>query len=664
MRIHIAISIILWLGLAGACVAQTWERLSPEGGMVVSLATAQDGGIYLGTPDGHIFGSNDGGKRWELRGRVGNRTDAMVPRLLSDPRGTGGVFAAVWYQEPGAGGGVFRTEDAGRTWRLLGLAEEAVRALEGAPSKPDVLVAGTRSGVFRSEDAGKSWERISPPGDVELRNVDSVAIDPSDPNVIYAGTYHLPWKTTDGGKNWKPIVAGLIDDSDIMNIRVDTTDPARVYLSACSGIYRSENQGAEWTKLQGIPYAARRTHAIVQDPQNPRTLYAGTTEGLWLTRDGGENWKRTTPKDWVVNAVVVRPPLQSAPGRVFLGTEGQGVLASEDGGESFATANSGFTHVIVKQLLGDQWSETRRMLMVTERGGEDVAVSQDGGKSWTPVTSVGRSQEKNTNPGLTAGQAEEFYASPWGWMARLNGGRLWLWNKEQQNWKEWKPHFQPAARSAPRGPADQSKGAVSPVSLKLEGNAIAFSQESLFASTHDGVVRCAPSGICVKMRGLARVEAVRALWGSTNGERLAAVSDGRLALSFDGGATAIWRDLPAGIREARWIDVAGTPEGMKIFLGTNQGLFCSTDQGVTWSRQEEGLPAGQVEPWFRHDSLAVATLREGGIYLSQNAGASWTRVDRDAERGRASGIVEVRPGEWIVGSQSEGLLRLKVDDVR
>ncbi len=128
----------------------------------------------------------------------------------------------------------------------------------------------------------------------------------------------------------------MIDDSDIMSLRIDANNPERVYLSACSGIYRSENQGASWTKLQGIPYAARRTQAIVQDPEQSTTLYAATTEGLWVTRDAGESWKRTTPKEWVIDGVVVLHGSNGKQGRVVIGTEGQGILVSEDAGETFS----------------------------------------------------------------------------------------------------------------------------------------------------------------------------------------------------------------------------------------------------------------------------------------------------------------------------------------
>src|SRR5277367_2031638 len=139
---------VAFVVLSAVACAQEWQRLGPEGGMVISLAGGAGGNVYLGVSDGHVFGSDDAARHWELRGRVGKRTDAVVSRMVVDPRDAKRVFAAVWYQEAGAGGGVFKSEDAGQHWRLLGLKAEAVRALEIAPENPDMLVAGTRSGVF------------------------------------------------------------------------------------------------------------------------------------------------------------------------------------------------------------------------------------------------------------------------------------------------------------------------------------------------------------------------------------------------------------------------------------------------------------------------------------------------------------------------------------
>lgn len=656
MRLRIWFAVLLSCSVAAGVRAQKWERLGPDGGMVVSLGTTASGDVYLGTSDGHVFLREGGAQRWELRGRVGSRTDAVVTRLVSDPREARRIYAAVWYQEPGAGGGVFRSEDGGKTWSPQGVQGEAVRALEIAPSHPEVLVAGARSGVFRSNNRGETWERISPVGDLELQNVDSLAIKPDDAGVIYAGTYHLPWKTVNGGKSWEPIAAGLIDDSDIMSLRVDATDPERVYLSACSGIYRSENQGGVWTKLQGIPYAARRTQAIVQDPENPKTLYAATTEGLWVTRDAGESWKRTTPKDWVVSSVAVLHNARDSGERVLVGTEAQGVLESSDGGESFVGVNGGFAHVVVTRLAED-YSESKQLLMLTQQGSQKMMESHDGGQNWTamPLEALdGRTKTKLDNDAV-----DEIYGSPWGWLARMRNGDLWTWNEDGKNWSQWKLRAT-AVATKPKPRAGGNKGNTPITYIKLTPGGLAITREGLFVATRDGVSRCNRSGICVPAKVFGRVAEGATLWASLDGQSIVVVAGGKLGITQDAGKTVVWRDTPASGKQVRWAEIAFPSGNPAIFLGTDRGLLKSTDGGLQWKLQEDGLPAGLVENWLHRENLWVATLRGGGLYVSRDQGSSWARVDRDAERGEFTGLVEVEPGVVLAASQSEGLLRLNL----
>jgi photosystem II stability/assembly factor-like uncharacterized protein len=658
-RLLLRIGSVLFLVVSAAASmgAQAWRRLGPEGGMVVSLASTTSGRLFLGTADGHVFASEDGARNWELRGRVGSRTDAVISRLISDPHEPDRLYAAVWFQGSGQNGGVYRSENAGRKWSLLGLPDEAVRALEIAPGQPEVLIAGTRSGVFRSRDAGKNWERISPAGDAELKNVDSIAVDPGDANIVYAGTYHLPWKTADGGKSWNSIAAGLIDDSDVMSLRVDVTLPSRVYLSACSGIYRSENQGGLWTKLQGIPYAARRTHQIVQDPRYPDTLYAATTEGLWVTRDAGENWKRTTPKDWVVTGVAILSGTADAPGKVVLGTEGQGILVSEDAGETFLEANAGFRHQIVKQLAGDTWNDPRHLLLITEQGGEWIWESRDAGQNWTPAQLAAEGFAKG--PALLPEMLHTIYASPWGWLARLDNGQLWLWDETKRKWKEWK-----LALAVERGSSARSIRKGNPIATstyaKLANRAIAFSRDALYLSVPDGVVRCSPGTPCVRLKAFGRSGFVDEIWASEDGRLLGVLADGKLGISVNAGADAVWRDLPAGVSGVTWLDEWLSAERLTLFLGTQEGLFESLDSGIHWMRYQNGLPAAPVEKWLRRDGFLMATSRQGGIYLSRDEGVTWTRLDTDAETGRVAGLVEIEPGVVAIGSQSEGVLQLNL----
>src|SRR6266704_1792744 len=157
-----------------------------------------------------------------------------VRSLAGDSRDPRVVYVGYW-EVHGAGGGVARSRDGGATFELLeGIAGQPVKALSVAPSDSGSLVAGTRDGVFRSRDGGRTWARISPEGDAELRNIDSIAIDPGDPDTIYAGTWHLPWKTTDGGHTWKGVHAGMIDDSEVMTLIIDRRSPRVVYATACS----------------------------------------------------------------------------------------------------------------------------------------------------------------------------------------------------------------------------------------------------------------------------------------------------------------------------------------------------------------------------------------------------------------------------------------------
>src|SRR6202051_1695776 len=181
--------------------AQTWKQVGPPGGDVQSL-TAVPGNaqtLYLGTSDGHVFGSHDAGEHWNLLGRIGEHHDDVIMSMAVDARSANTIYATSWTLSS-HGGGVYRSADAGHTWQLIGLQGLVVRAIAESSSNPDLLVAVATECVYRSSDSGKHWARISPEKHEDLRNFDSIAIDPDDPNIIYAGTYHLPCKTVNGGK--------------------------------------------------------------------------------------------------------------------------------------------------------------------------------------------------------------------------------------------------------------------------------------------------------------------------------------------------------------------------------------------------------------------------------------------------------------------------------
>jgi photosystem II stability/assembly factor-like uncharacterized protein len=371
---------------------RVWQLTGPFGGDVTALSIDPRNAnrILLGTSDGQIFRSTDGGEIWR-RIRPGIKASGfMVTVILFDRESPNIIYAGVKAVTPQAeitrGGNIFISEDDGESWRAFeGMRGRAVRGLVQSTKDANVLVAAALDGVYRTMDRGQTWKRITPENDPELRGFHSVAIDPRDVNTIFVGTNHLPWRTIDGGLIWNRAGSketGMIDDSDIFAIHIDEANPETILMSACSGIYRATDDRLQWTKIQGIPYTSRRTHVIYQHPSRPDVIFAGTTEGLWLSTNHGkpDSWVRVTSIRLVINAVAIHP---DRPDRVFLGTEDHGVLVSNDGGETYDRSNAGFINRQVRTVLADRKVPGRVYAGVIFDGSNSgLFISDDGGISW------------------------------------------------------------------------------------------------------------------------------------------------------------------------------------------------------------------------------------------------------------------------------------------
>jgi photosystem II stability/assembly factor-like uncharacterized protein len=620
--------------------------MGPPGGDVRSLAAdpRDPQRLYLGTSDGHIFGSRDAGEHWELLGRAGLRRDTVVTAILPDPRDSQVLYAGTWTQDPAAGGGVYRSGDAGRTWQASGLAGQAVRALAQAASHPDVLVAGTLEGVFRTRDAGKSWERISPEGDEELRQLDSIAIDPRNPDIIYVGTFHLPWKTTDGGQHWSSIHAGMIDDSDVMAIIVDRTDPRRIYASACSGIYRSDTAGALWKKIQGIPFSARRTPVIEQDPRRPATIYAGTTEGLWKSTNAGATWQRVTPRNWAINALVVGAARAD---RVVIGTERLGVLVSDDGGTTFRTANDGFNHRQIVALAMDR-QRPGRVLAVLANAPEPVLATDDGGRAWAPL-----------GPGLKTEGLLRVYASPDGWWAALERGGLMRYDPAERGgaWVRAGSLVGEAAATVDR--RGRRLPATGPRLLTQVVQDMAFSRDVWFAATVDGLLASRDAGATWSLFPVGPMPLpIRSVRCSFDGQRLWVASLRGMLFSRDAGATWSWHDLPFGSGGAQRIEVA---DDNTLLVLAPTGLYVSRDAGLGWELSASGIPQAQVQDLAVIENVFLASMQTGGLYLSTDRGKSWQRIEGTLAEGFFPVVASLGDVSVVyAASASEGLYAVEL----
>jgi photosystem II stability/assembly factor-like uncharacterized protein len=552
----------------------TWFPFGPNGGDARAFVAdpSERGHLYLGTVNGWLYESHDGGESWKRLARMEDRSDLALDNIVVDPADSKHLLVGAWILGQD-GGGLFESHDAGHTWTSeADMKGQSIRALAVAPSDPKILVAGTLRGVFRSSDAGAHWTPISPEGSKEIHEVESIAIDPVNPQVIYAGTWHLPWKTTDGGEHWSNVKQGIIDDSDVFSIIVDPKQPQVVYASACSGIYKSEDAGGKFKKVQGIPATARRTRVLMQDPEHLTTVYAGTTEGLFRTDDAGTNWMRTTGADVIVNDVYVDPANTK---HVLLATDRGGVLASFDGGTSFEASNKGFSTRLVTAFAQDRTHPSDLYLGVVnnkEWGG--AFISHDGGLSW--------SQREQGLEGRDVFSLAE--SSNGTVVAGTENGVFW-YDLNDQVWKRTGAIGAPMVEHSRRpvhGRAAAGKSAPVKTGRQIEGTVTALTPvgDQLFATTSEGVFATAnPTGVWAPVTGLGpNAEGWRYAAGARDVVMLASL--GEMTVSVDGGRK--WQGVPLPSNLTQVGAIAVDDEG-ELWVGGRQGVFVSTDGGTTWT---------------------------------------------------------------------------------
>jgi len=624
----LALAGALALGAPAASRAQTWVPVGPHGGDVRSLAAdpTNHRRLYLGTADGVLYRSDDSGGRWQRMAPGFPQRGKSLDEITVDPRGI--VFVAYW-EVAGKGGGVAKSVDGGRTFKILsGIQGESVRALAIAPSNPDVVVVGTLTGVFRSADAGATWQRISPEGDEEIRNVESVAIDPAYPDIVYVGTWHLPWKTMDGGGTWRSVKSGIITDSDIFTITLDKRDPQTVYATACSGMYRSFDGGARFTKFRGVPSSSRRTRSFAQDPERPDTLYAGTTEGLWASDDNGATWHLATQKTLVVNKVLVLPG-----GAVLLGTDGAGVLRSGDGGKTWFASNSGFSERFVSRMTFDP--ATRRGLVGIwgdrQHGGVFSAPNPRG--PWTRLAA-----------GLEGREVLSLAVAGTGVLAGTDDG-LFL--------------------SVGAGPWRRLDTVIADIDVHPRvTDVVALSPSVYLAATSAGLLRTNDAGQTWRRPSVWLSGPVAALAASRKQPGLMlAATDMAFFRSRDGGET--WTAVSRGLG-ADTHGLAVLPgDDRVVFAATGAGLYRSSDQGQTWVRCASGIPFSDITGLATHPdgrTLYASDFTWGGVFRSQDGGLTWERLPADGlvtDRVWTVGVDPLVPERVLAASPAGGLHMLQ-----
>jgi photosystem II stability/assembly factor-like uncharacterized protein len=594
MWTHSILVLVTSLSLASASVRDAgWTQVGPTGGSVRAMAVdpTDPNRIYLGTPQGILYRSEDAGQSWQRLDPGFPRRGCSLDEIEVDPAGV--VYVGFW-EVGGSGGGVARSTDGGVTFEFLKPLEgQSIRAVAIAPSNPRRMAAGSLTGVFLSDDAGQSWRRISVEGDPNLRNIGSLAFDPSNAEVLYVGTWHLAWKTIDGGASWLTVHKGMIDDSHVMTLNINRRFPQNLYATACTGIYSSTDGGSRWTKLEGIPESSRRTRSFAQSSEDVNLLLAGTTEGLWISQNRGRSWRVATSRNLVINALVLQPD-----GTIVLGTEEEGVMRSTDGGRTWKASNAGFTERFVSRLQFDP--EHGRVVAAVwgARPNGDVYVASGVRGPWTRF---GRGLENrqvlsfaNLRDTLFAGTDSGIFVRP-------------------PNADRW-------TRLKSRVGRD-----VHPRVTEL----LALGTDRLLAATTGGLVLSVDGGRTWSTPEAVETGEVYALAASPGDPSvvLAATRRGYFR-SRDGGSS--WDQVSLPLNDLTPHALAFLPgDDREVLATTSGGLIRSRDQGATWDWVTGGIPRCDLTGLLVYPdgrTILASDFTRGGVFRSVDGGETWKRM--------------------------------------
>jgi len=388
---------------------QHWRKVYPraEGYEVMYSAVAfapSDPDVVYVDAGWEFLRSQDGGESW-------TRFETGSGPLFPEDRGRP-ISLAVHPNNPDLvfmnayDGGVFRSDDGGRTWvdSSSGVSGSQSWDVATCPVDPQYVLAATKNGIYESLDRGSSWHGRNTTGGLNCAL--AVALDPTDPSKILVGNeiQGCILMSTDGGLTWRKVLSDLGENTPtgrrgIYQIAFAPSQPSVVYaVSAIGtmtvmvpretkgrGVFKSTDGGQSWLPVnQGLEAAALNILALAIHPQNPDLVYVGTLgKGVFRTTNGGRTWSKSgsgiPPID--VRSVAID---SANPDIVYAGTDGMALFRSTDGGQTWQRSSTGLNpeasmrSIVVDPVrMGHVYAADRR---------SGVYRSTDSGRSWVQVT--------------------------------------------------------------------------------------------------------------------------------------------------------------------------------------------------------------------------------------------------------------------------------------
>ncbi|MFI5310512.1 MAG: WD40/YVTN/BNR-like repeat-containing protein [Gemmatimonadales bacterium] len=576
------------------------------------------GNLWRGNPERGVYKTTDAGRNWLKVLYVDTLTGATD--LVMDPRNPAVLYAATYqrlrrafgYNGGGPGSALYKTTDAGATWRKM---ENGIPAgdkgrigLAIARSNPNVLVAtiehATAGGTYRTEDAGVTWKQMSRTNPRPMY-YSKPTIDPNNDRRIWLpGTYIV--KSEDGGATFEEeptsptYDVGLKTDHHVL--RVDPMNSSHIYVVGDGGLHESFDMGKSYIRVNNIPVG--QFYRIAVDDRDPYWIYGGLQDNhSWMGPSATRHWLGILNQDWQEIG------FSDGTGKAVDKTDWRKVYSSSSGGNlSLVDPLTGdVTPINPRPPAGEpgyryDWDApvmaSRHTSGTVFLGANRLFISKDFGSTWTRTKDLTRSINRDTL--MMMGVVNRDIR-----LSRNDGDAI----------------------------SEISNIAESPLDPKV-----------LWVGTDDGNVQLSTDG------GATWNELSGAIHGVANGTFVGKIvassaSRGTAYVSFDAHRDGdfapyifrttdfgkSWKQVTTGLPgdDASVRGLAEYPGRANVlFAGTERSLFVTHDSGAHWTRLSSGLPTTRYDDILVHPRTKDLVLGTHGrsIWLLDDASpiADWT----------------------------------------
>ncbi len=632
---------------------------------------------YMGTTGGGVWKSDDLGLNWHnisdgyfKTGSVGAiavaESDPYVVYVGMGEHAARGVMTH-------HGDGMYKSTDAGKSWKKIGLeATQHIARIQVHPKDPNTVFVAAQGalysnsrerGVFKSTDGGATWKNVlyvdDKTGCMEL------SMDMNNPRILYAAMNEygrLPWKiisggpgsglykSTDGGETWDKMTEGLPKEMGKMSISVCRSNSDRVYAliegdseKENGGLFVSNNAGKNWSQITNDHRLVQRAWYYIElftDPQNDNTIYVLSAPAL-RSLDGGKTWEELSGTHGDYHDLWINP---LNPKNMIISNDG-GAAVSVNFGKSWSPQNNMPTAQIYRinvdnqfpyRIYGGQQDNTSVSIAHRELGSRGISTASwsysAGGESAflafdpnNPRYVMGGSYQGTIELLDTKASAgTNVMAAPIQYLGldakdckyRFNWNAPIIWSMHEPN-----TYYHAAQLLLKTKDMGKTWTEVSPDLTRNEKSKQGkgggpYTNEAVGAENYGTISYVLESPL---EKGV--------IWVGSD--------DGLVHLTTDGGTN--WKNVtPAGLQECliNAIEVSPHDKGT-VYIATTRykfndhtpGLYKTTDYGKNWTKICNGLPVNAFTRVVREDQTRRDLLFAGteiGLFISWDGGKNWS----------------------------------------